>query len=235
MRRSLASSLWPGIYQNIEVSWNRGTPKSSILVACSIINHPILGYLLNPIWFPFAFCCRGSSLSFSARIFEALWGACCAKTALTLPATLAQSMWRWAANLPMFYGPAEKTATSKVCDIPCRLFLDLCVGQYHVMCNIDWYVYIYIIVYIYIYIHMCIYIYTHVYSHMINIWAAPRPWGKYTYMVCLQVISIMLFVIVCRLCLCYINCTVSLVLHRLGGGWLVEASQDSAYSLQRQH
>ena len=28
---------------------------------------------------------------------------------------------------------------------------------------------------------MCVYIYTHVCSHMINIWAAPRPWGKYTY------------------------------------------------------
>ena len=36
---------------NMEVSWNRGTPKSSILVGCSIINHPFWGSPIygNPI------------------------------------------------------------------------------------------------------------------------------------------------------------------------------------------
>ena len=31
------------VYNNMEVSWNRGTPTSSNLIGCSIINHPAIG------------------------------------------------------------------------------------------------------------------------------------------------------------------------------------------------
>ena len=41
--------------KNMGVSKNRGTPKSSILIGFSIINHPFWGtlFLETPIWFPY--------------------------------------------------------------------------------------------------------------------------------------------------------------------------------------
>ena len=40
---TFAKFLFLVYYTSMEVSWNGGTPKSSPLVGCSIINHPFLG------------------------------------------------------------------------------------------------------------------------------------------------------------------------------------------------
>ena len=49
------------VLSHVEVSWNRGTSKSSILIGVSIINHPLWGIPIYGNLHETEFCCKSDS------------------------------------------------------------------------------------------------------------------------------------------------------------------------------